>query len=403
MYQPLLRAGIKGTGSRGFLLVLFVLCLNSQAVFCQLDAGDDVVVNPGIPVTLTATFGTLAQGVVTSDNKVEGPFSIGFPFTFYGKSYTNFWLGDNGWISFSQNINWGATRNIRLPSAAPTSPKNCILGAMEDYNPIQAGSPYIFYQTTGTAPHRKLVVMWCQCPMVGCSNNLVSFQIVLIEPDTVEIHIFHKPECATWDNKATIGLQDETGYQCDTLYKENRNSTTWSADREGWRFVPASSNTYISSSIPYKLEPITPGDKISYLWFEGTQQISDQQTITVSPLETTTYKAFCTLCNGETYSSTVTVHVEPYIPDAFTPNGDGINDEFMVMGIPPDNITLFNIQIFNRWGQLVFTSNDINVKWNGRMNGTGDICPEGVYSWVIYYQDGAKVKRSNKGSITLLH
>ena len=267
--------------------------------FSQFTAGVDDTINPGVPVTLTSRFGLLANGVNILDNGVEGPFEIGFGFTFYGKRYTSFSIGENGWISFSPGTNWGATRNIRLPSAATDSPKNCILAAMEDYNPISAGSPYIFYQTVGEAPNRKLVVMWCQCPMYGCLNLAATFQIILKEGDTIETHIFSKPICTNWDNKCTIGLQDESGYHCDTLPNKNRNSTSWSASQEGWRFVANSADTYEVTQIPYRLEPITPGNKIAYSWYKGTEILSDQQSVVVSPMSTTTYTARCPLCSGQ--------------------------------------------------------------------------------------------------------
>ncbi|MDP1621476.1 MAG: gliding motility-associated C-terminal domain-containing protein [Bacteroidales bacterium] len=381
-----------------FFLLLFLLLPGKT--FSQFSAGKDDTINPGVPVTLAAEFGLLANGVNTLDNRVEGPFSIGFPFTFYGESHTSFSIGENGWISFTHQPNWGATRNIRLPSASTDSPKDCILGAMEDYNPIQAGSPYIYYQTVGEAPNRKLVVMWCQCPMFGCNAASVTFQIVLIEGDTIEIHIYNKPVCLDWDNKCTIGIQNDIGYSCDTLPNQNRNSTSFSVSQEGWRFVPTSSDTYEVTQIPYYMEPITPGDKISYRWYEGTEFLSDQQSLVVSPLYTTTYRAVCTLCSGEEFTDEITVYVVPYIPNAFTPNGDGLNDYFKILGLPPENITKFNLQIFNRWGQVVFATTNILDSWDGRIK--DEICPEGDYIWVIFYEDDKKMTTSNKGTVTLL-
>ena len=64
------------------------------------------------------------------------------------------------------------------------------------------------------------------------------------------------------------------------------------------------------------------------------------------------------------------------------------------------NITEFNLQIFNRWGQMVFSSKDILEGWDGKLN--GEVCPEGEYVWVIFYEDNKKTKTSNKGLITLL-
>lgn len=55
-----------------------------------------------------------------------------------------------------------------------------------------------------------------------------------------------------------------------------------------------------------------------------------------------------------------------YIPSAFTPNGDGINDRF---GVKALNLTQFNLKIFNRWGELIFETNDISELWDGTYNG----------------------------------
>jgi gliding motility-associated-like protein len=55
-----------------------------------------------------------------------------------------------------------------------------------------------------------------------------------------------------------------------------------------------------------------------------------------------------------------------YIPTAFTPNGDGINDRF---GVKALNLTQFNLKIFNRWGELIFETNEITDLWDGTYNG----------------------------------
>ena len=377
----------------------------SNASLSGIDPFLPVTISPGVPVTLTAQYGMIANSVATVDNRVEGPFDIGFPFTFYGDVYTKFSIGDNGWISFTHDINWGATRNIRLPSADPKSPKNCILGAMEDYDPGQEGGPFIFYQTIGQAPHRSLVVMWCQCPMVGCPSTPVTFQIVLKEGDTIETHISSKPVCTSWDNKCTIGIQDITGYLFETPQNINRNSTSWSASQEAWRFVPTSLTTYSVTSIPYKIVPITPGDKIEYRWYEGsgTEPFSWDQMVVVVPNETTTYLVTATICNGETFNETVTVTVEPQIPNAFAPNSiHPDNAKFNIKGLPADYITRYNIKIYNRWGQMVFMSDDILDPWDGSLNNSGvDQCPDGVYVWVVYYETSNKSKVTNKGTVTL--
>ena len=74
--------------------------------------------------------------------------------------------------------------------------------------------------------------------------------------------------------------------------------------------------------------------------------------------------------------------VNVFFPNAFTPNGDGNNDEFKVV-TNTTNIALFSLSIFNRWGALVFQTNDITQGWNGTYNGTA--CQSGSYVFKVTY------------------
>ena len=376
----------------------------SVSLFAQLNAGVDDTINPGVPVTLTATYGLIGNGISISEDGVEGPFPIGFTFSFFGEKYTSFYIGANGWISFLPNQNAKGIREaFAVPSAADYHPKACILGPFQDLNPLAAGSPYIFYQTIGDSANRKLLVMWCQTPMYSCESLTVTFQIILNENNnSVENHIYRKPDCLDWlGNKATLGIQNSNGYRGFAV--SGRNATSWSVspdNPEAWQYLPTSADSFQVAAIPYQLYPLTPGEKISYRWFQGTELISENSSVVVSPGETTTYVAWVSVCNGEEFTDTVTVHVFPHIPNAFTPNGDGLNDDFRILGVPPEHITRFNIQIFNRWGQLVFSSSNILESWDGKLNGS--FCEPGVYSWVIYYELNNKTRVSNKGTLTLL-
>lgn len=77
-----------------------------------------------------------------------------------------------------------------------------------------------------------------------------------------------------------------------------------------------------------------------------------------------------------------------YIPNAFTPDGDGLNDFFYVEGENLEDFS-YNISIFNRWGNLVFKSDDVNEKWNGTFLNKGDILPIGVYSYKLILEQGS--------------
>ena len=86
-----------------------------------------------------------------------------------------------------------------------------------------------------------------------------------------------------------------------------------------------------------------------------------------------------------------------YIPGAFTPNGDGINDTF---GIQGESIASFAIQVYNRWGQLVYQSQDATQSWDGSFKGTP--APQGTYVYKVT-ASGATGKTSVKeGTVSLI-
>jgi gliding motility-associated-like protein len=91
--------------------------------------------------------------------------------------------------------------------------------------------------------------------------------------------------------------------------------------------------------------------------------------------------------------------VEPEIPNTFSPNNDGINDEFY---IKINNETIYELTIFDRNSNLIFSSKDKNEKWNGNFRDSTKQCPAGTYFYFLNYkiegQDQSSVKT---GTITL--
>ena len=87
------------------------------------------------------------------------------------------------------------------------------------------------------------------------------------------------------------------------------------------------------------------------------------------------------------------------VPTAFTPNNDGLNDYFRPHNaIKADN---YDFRVFNRWGQLVFFSNNWRDQWDGRVNGA--IQTTGVYVWMLSYTTrDSKQKVFKKGTVTLI-
>jgi len=81
------------------------------------------------------------------------------------------------------------------------------------------------------------------------------------------------------------------------------------------------------------------------------------------------------------------------LPTAFTPNADGLNDTF---GAVAKGVKTYKLVVYNRFGEVVFSSTDINHKWNGMVN--GEKAPSGGYVYQVYAQghEGRGVDKSGK-------
>jgi len=90
-----------------------------------------------------------------------------------------------------------------------------------------------------------------------------------------------------------------------------------------------------------------------------------------------------------------------YVPDAFTPNHNGLNDVFAAKG---EGMRSFEMWIFDRWGMQLFHSTDINKGWNGvtQSSGATKLCEEDTYIWVILVTDVSNISRNYMGKVSLL-
>ena len=171
-----------------------------------------------------------------SDDSQQGPFNIGFTFCFFGQTYTQFYVGSNGWISFSPGQSTTFT-SAPIPNAGPTIPKNCIMGPWQDWHPGLGGQ--IRYQVQGAAPCRKLVVSWTNVPMFSCTNLQGTFHIVIYEStNIIENHIVSKPNCVQWAGGTAVqGLHNLAGNTAITV--PGRNSTQWTTNNNSYRYTPS--------------------------------------------------------------------------------------------------------------------------------------------------------------------
>ncbi|MEO0725692.1 MAG: PKD domain-containing protein [Bacteroidota bacterium] len=109
--------------------------------------------------------------------------------------------------------------------------------------------------------------------------------------------------------------------------------------------------------------------------------------------------------SGCTDTLTALIDVIPeiryYLPNAFSPNGDGANDTFKGKGFLK-GISEFQFRIWNRWGEPVFTTTDPDIAWNGQKNNVGALAPNGVYLVVVKFKDPRGQPIEMKGYATLI-
>ncbi len=86
-----------------------------------------------------------------------------------------------------------------------------------------------------------------------------------------------------------------------------------------------------------------------------------------------------------------------FIPNAFTPNDDGVNDIFY---IPEANFSRFEIAVYDRWGNRVFFSDSPSFRWNGES--AGRQVPQGVYVYVMSAASARKSDIKRSGTVTIV-
>lgn len=162
--------------------------------------------------------------------------------------------------------------------------------------------------------------------------------------------------------------------------------------------ISVSNDTTIANGGTATLQLGSPFPGVDAVWTAVDQTTLNGLSVKVSPEDTTVYRVTATLNNCEIVDSVVVfVEYEVFeMPNAFTPNGDDLNEKF---GPVLSGYQLVQLQIWSRWGALMF--DDTKGSWDGTVNGS-DQAPSDVYVYrvVVRKKDGSEVVR--KGDVTLL-
>lgn len=141
--------------------------------------------------------------------------------------------------------------------------------------------------------------------------------------------------------------------------------------------IPVSDYVSMCNVEKYTLD--AGSDGLSYLWSTGE---------TTQTIEITSSGNYWIRVNTALCSLSDTILVEGsfesgalWVPNSFTPNNDLLNDSFVIKGT---DIKEFHLMIFNRWGELIFESNDLNKSWDGTIK--GKLAEQGVFVWRVRYK-----------------
>ena len=174
------------------------------------------------------------------------------------------------------------------------------------------------------------------------------------------------------------------------LRNDNSVTLTWTP-YEGWTGGVAGYTIEKYSEDGVLLQAIQAGNTTTYV--DAAGDVNDQLYVYV--IKATAIEAGL----GQSVSNRITILKDPNIfhPTAFTPNGDNLNDVFTVFG---QYVVGFEMKIFNRWGELLYTTEDILGGWDGTFR--GNEMPEGTYTFIAHITDRAGRTFKRSGSVLLL-
>lgn len=246
---------------------------------------------------------------------------------------------------------------------------------------------------TGCAPYNAVI----QNRTDGGEKFFWSFGDGTTSTEESPFFIHHYPTPGSYTIRLTV-IDSNT---CNIIDSTSFNITVFEGPTAAFTFTPNPPQentpvTFINNSV----------DAVRYEWnFGDDEKLSTES---LEPVEHTYNRPGPVIAQliavnikgcPDTAKVTLVARVAPLldVPNAFTPNGDGINDKVFVRGF---GITKMTWRIYNRWGQVVFQTNDRKEGWDGKFK--GQVQPQEVYHYVLDVEYSDKTIFQKKGDITLL-
>ncbi len=208
--------------------------------------------------------------------------------------------------------------------------------------------------------------------------------------------------CFFNDGQYDITLISTSSQGCRDTLTQQQMITIWPSPVAGFITVPDAASIL---NPEFEFIDLSSGST-QWQWSFGDSSNSGLQKPLHSFSDTGTYTVQQIVINQYGCKDTIekTVIISPeftiYIPNAFSPNGDGDNDTFIPIGSGID-ASEFELFIFDRWGNLIFQSNEINKPWDGKDRG-GKLMQQDIYVWKVKLLDVFKKKHTYFGNVILL-
>lgn len=222
-------------------------------------------------------------------------------------------------------------------------------------------------------------------PNTGFSVNEDRSMVSFFPETTTFYTVITKGECGGLDDTVTFTVYTSDGPRADFIFDPENpvlmDKTIHLVNKS------LDADTYAWYNANRQLESVNKDHKVT---------IADEGEICYMLVAADTFKCTDTAQKCVVVKSGVTGSVVE-VPNAFSPNGDGLNDEFKLRGY---NIQLNSFSVFNRYGQRVFFTTDKSVGWDGRYNGNS--CDLDTYFYMVKYEDQHNNKELLKGSVLLI-
>ena len=221
------------------------------------------------------------------------------------------------------------------------------------------------------------------------SSNPVQFAEWTIGDD-ITAHGFQIDVTDLMEGIYDVKLRVVTPFGCENELTKSKFITVFPKPVAKFDMDPE--NTTVYNTI-VQFEDKSIGDIQTWEWdFAGLGNSADADPLYKFPADTGTYEitlkvTTVKLCEDETTELLkIGGEYNIFVPNSFTPNGDGQNDVFAPRAIGVDG-SQYSLMIYDRWGGIIFESTDLNQPWDGRVQGTTKMAQNGVYVWKIVAHD----------------